>query len=388
MSAVIVSMNAMIGSGIFAAPAALASAAGPAGIITYLLVIVGVCAIGLSLARIASYVNSPGSFYAYTYPWGGNVGGLIASGSYIFGLIIAMGLLAKIAGIYIATFLPFCTAQHWGMFTIMGMTLLTMCGMGVSTIGQYILIAATIFPLLAIAFLCFMHTNFSLLFPFAPFGIAPVIKSARIIIFSFFGFECCASLFTVVQNPNKNIPRALILSILLVGILYFLLIFSLFVAIPLPYFSDPFVPLSTILAQVFPAHTEITYLIHLGILSAILGTIHAMLWGTTEFLQVIVGKIALMKPVLPFFVRPVATTLIGVSLFVPLIFINNLNLFFSFVALGIVGAYLLSIITLFFIKSEWQSGRNIITVIAVGTILLIIWFAGENIIEELCKERI
>src|SRR5690348_9372092 len=105
-AATIISMNAMIGAGIFTAPAVIASHAGPAGILTYFLVGFGIWAIGLSLARVAGYVSGPGSFYAYTYRWGGHTMALLASGLYIGGLVVAMGLLSKFAGIYLSALFP------------------------------------------------------------------------------------------------------------------------------------------------------------------------------------------------------------------------------------------------------------------------------------------
>ncbi len=61
--ATIVGMNAMIGAGIFAVPAALASHVGPAGIITYAFVILAVWFMGSSIARLAQLFPQEGSFY-------------------------------------------------------------------------------------------------------------------------------------------------------------------------------------------------------------------------------------------------------------------------------------------------------------------------------------
>ena len=48
MTATIIGMNAMIGSGIFTAPAAIASYVGPAGIIAYVFVVLSVWCMALS----------------------------------------------------------------------------------------------------------------------------------------------------------------------------------------------------------------------------------------------------------------------------------------------------------------------------------------------------
>src|ERR1700722_6445072 len=97
-TATIIGMNAMIGSGIFTAPATMASYVGPAGIIAYLIVIISVWFIAQSLARLAQLYPEEGSFYVYTKQWGGHIMGLIATTAYLIGLIIAMGLLTQMSG--------------------------------------------------------------------------------------------------------------------------------------------------------------------------------------------------------------------------------------------------------------------------------------------------
>src|SRR5918996_1117742 len=81
-TATIVGMNAMIGAGIFTAPAALASSVGPAGIVLYAGVVLAVWCMALSLARLASLYPEEGSFYVYAKQWGGHWIGLLASGLY------------------------------------------------------------------------------------------------------------------------------------------------------------------------------------------------------------------------------------------------------------------------------------------------------------------
>jgi len=101
VTATIIGMNAMIGAGIFTAPATIGSYVGPAGIIAYLFVIIAVWFIAQTLARVASRFPEEGSFYAYAKQWGGHIVGAIAAYSYLIGLLIAMGLLAQVSGGYL-----------------------------------------------------------------------------------------------------------------------------------------------------------------------------------------------------------------------------------------------------------------------------------------------
>ncbi|MEX2437693.1 MAG: amino acid permease, partial [Candidatus Babeliales bacterium] len=131
-TATIVGMNAMIGAGIFSVPAIMASEVGPAGILTYIFVIIAVWFMAQSIARVAQLYPEAGSFYTYTKPWAGHTGGLIAAFSYITGLLIAMGLLAKFAGIFLAWYFPTLSPFTLGLCTLGALTLLNIVGVSLS----------------------------------------------------------------------------------------------------------------------------------------------------------------------------------------------------------------------------------------------------------------
>jgi amino acid transporter len=106
-TATIVGMNAMIGAGIFSIPATLAAHVGPAGILALIFVIISIWFMATSIARLAYLFPEEGSFYTYAKQWSGHIGGMLAVTSYLIGLLIAMGLLCRQAGIYLHTFIPF-----------------------------------------------------------------------------------------------------------------------------------------------------------------------------------------------------------------------------------------------------------------------------------------
>lgn len=60
---------------------------------------------------------------------------------------------------------------------------------------------------------------------------------------------------------------------------------------------------------------------------------------------------------------------------------SNLDLFFSLSSIFIVGAFTASIATLLFIKEEWKSGRNWVTIAGLITAYIIIYFAAMQLIE-------
>ena len=388
-TATIIGMNAMIGSGIFTAPAAVATHIGPAAILTYIFVGIAVWFMANSLARLAKLFPEEGSFYTYAKQWGGHTVGMIAISSYCIGLTFAMGLLTRVAANYLVTVFPAFSITTLGFMVLLSLIVLNIFGVGISKIGQHILIVLTVFPLTIITLMCFLKANLSHLTPFAPYGLANILKSSSAVIFGFFGFECAASLFNIVKDPEKNVPRALTYAILFVGTLYTLFVTAIILAVPLNTLIDPFTPLTEALQKVFPTHTWLINVLLLSILSAIIGTIHSMLWSVSHLLLLIVDKIK--NPTLHnlrtsgILNQRTAVLIVGLLMGVSFISLQNISLFFNITAIGIVLAYILSMITLLTMPSEWKSRHNIKTIIGFATALLIFYFAGEGLITEIIK---
>ena len=378
-TATIIGMNAMIGAGIFTAPAAIGSYVGPAGIIAYLFVIVAVWFIAQSLARVAARFPQEGSFYTYAKQWGGHIVGSIAGYSYFIGLLIAMGLLSQVAGNWLhEPFFPTIDPTTLGLISLVALVMLNMFGVVLSELGQRILICTTTLPLIVTTIMCFSKADFANLTPFAPYGLRNVLLATRAVIFGFFGFECASSLFSIVKDPQKNVPRALTYSIVLVGILYLAFVSSLILSTPLELFSNPRIALTTVLQSIFPTYGWILTAIHISILSAVLGTIHSMIWSSSALM------VSLLKQANNTILNPkLAVMIVGFFIYLSFTFLKNIDLFFSLTALFLITAYALSIITLLTIKDEWKRGNNIITIGALGTAAIIFYFAAEGVIQYL-----
>lgn len=378
-TATIIGMNAMIGSGIFSAPATMASAVGPAGILAYLFVMGAVLFIALSLARLAYLYPQSGSFYLYAKQWSGHVGGLIASGAYFIGLLIAMGLLTQMAGTYLHDIFPALNAYTWSYVILSALVVLNIFGVALSEVGQHILIVLTVFPLLAITALCLSKAHITNLTPFAPYGFLNVLKATRVVVFGFFGFECATSLFNIVKHPEKNVPKALTYSILIVGVIYTLFVGSIIASTPMSLFNDASVPLPRVLANLFPTNPWLIKIIHVSVLSAIVGTIHSMIWASSNLLSILGHQIH-HKARLS---HRTAVLIVACGILLSTITFKNINLFFYCTALFIITALVMSIITLLTLRSEWKNGHNIIAVLGLATAVTIGFFAFEGLIEQL-----
>lgn len=384
-TATIIGMNAMIGAGIFTAPAAMASLVGPAGILAYLFVVISVWFLAQSLARLAALYPQEGSFYVYASQWGGHIIGMVAGWSYLVGLVVAMGLLSRVAGIYLQPLLGNFSAYQLSVCILGSITLLNMLGVALSEIGQQVLIICTTLPIIITIFLCLSKANMNYLQPFAPYGFMNVFKATHKVIFSFFGFECAASLFSIVNNPQKNVPLALTYSIAIVGTLYTLFVASLILSTPLHYFNDPNTLIPDILAHTFPHMSWLLIAMHIAIISAVMGTIHSMVWSSAVLLVSLLKQskntIITLLIAQHRITNSRAALAIGVSIFTTFSLIENVAFFWSITALFIISSFILSIITLLTIKDEWTSGRNISTLLGIITACAIVYFALHDLLD-------
>ena len=383
VTATIVAMNAMIGAGIFSVPAALGAAVGPAGLITYLFVIIAVWCMGSAMAQLAKNYPQEGSFYTYARQWGGHYVGLIAASLYLIGMIIAMGHLIQTIGAYLLHYFPSLSEFSLGLLALIFLTVLNMVGVHLSQAGQMILICTTIFPLLTIIGICLTHGSIANYTPFTPYGWHSVFSATRIVIFGFFGFESAASLYTRVENPERNVPRALVTSIVLVGILYTLFVGAIIFAVPLNLFLVEKRPLSEILSSLFQ-HGWLLELIHAAILSAVLGTVHSMIWASGELFTALVRQTStgtkqkkLKQLATPQnAVLTIATLILGVYLT-----LGDPNIFFNLTALFMMCAFGLAMTTLVFDAKRSSTFDKAKTYIGLATAVAIFYFAAENIVE-------
>lgn len=385
-TATVIGINSMIGAGIFTAPAALAYFVGPAGIITYFFVILAVWCMALSFARLAQLYPSEDSFYTYAYQWGGHAAGLFSSGMYIIGVMIAMGLVAQLEGRYLHEYFPSVTANLLGILAVMGIVMLNIVGGSIARAGQFITLCCTVGPIALITLLCFSKASVSNLTPFAPYGLTNIFRAAQMVIFGFFGFESTTTIARDIQNPERNVPRALTYAIMFISLVYFLFILSIMLAIPAATFIDPAMPVTQPLMNLFPDYVWIINIIHFAITSAFLGVLNAMLWATAAlFLSLtkrahspIIKKLHATE----YLTHKTSVLFLGLLIIFAYSAFKNIALFFSLTSIFIITGYITALITLV-IDPKARKNSLAQTVIGIGTALLIAGFAIEGTITQI-----
>lgn len=383
LAATVIGINAMIGAGIFAMPAKLANIVGPASIFSYLLCSLVILSIVFPLGRLAQLYPGEGWGYRYPAQWGGHLLGMVSSLGYIVGVIIAMGFLTQYAGVTLAQYLPYDpTVIGAGCLAII--IALVLAGTQISTWGQYMIAVCVLVPLGLTGLVCWGNVQPALFSPIAPFGYGAVFRALPVVIFSLLGFESIASLYRVVENPQRNVPRAAVISVMTVVGMYILFVSGAMFAIPPQYFaagvSQAF---SDVLVTVLPGYGIMRPIITIGMFFGIFGTLHSMVWSVAELLFDVTRKArngvvtGLIKR--GFLCKKGCIWIVGLTTLY-CTFALKADFILDLTALMIVPAYALSIIALLFNRDEWRNGQNIMALAALASSGGLIWIGLQNIL--------
>ncbi len=233
-------VGSIIGSGWLFGGYKTAMEAGPAGIFSWAIGTVMILLIGLTYAELGPMVPVSGGVVRYPHL----VFGSFASFTMGWVTWIAAATVAPIevegALQYATKFAPFTEANPGGVHTLTGL------GYGVAVIGMALFVvinyvgvryfaqinnvlvwwklAVIIVVIIAFLFTSFHASNFTS-HGFAPSGAKGIFSAIATagIVFSFLGFRQGVELAGETSNPKRNIPFAIIGSILLTGVIYVLL---------------------------------------------------------------------------------------------------------------------------------------------------------------------
>jgi len=361
-AATVIGINAMIGAGIFAMPAKLAHTVGLASVFSYAISGLLVLAIVFGLGRLA--VLYPGDAWGYRYPalWGGHAVGMLSSMGYTGGVIIAMGFLTQQLGVWLAPFLSYDPLAI-GLVLLGIIVALVLAGAQVSAWGQYVIAACVLVPMVVASVVCLFHAQVDLLSPIAPYGCGAIITALPTILFSLLGFESISSLYSIVINPQRNVPRAAIYAVAAVVGIFALFIGSSLAAVHKSFFVGGVnCPFSTAIVAALPQYSWLAWITSIGAFFAIFGTLHSMTWSVAElFLDVLrksrgcVVKNCLSSNILN---AQTAVLFVGTTTALSAIFLKA-DVILVLVVFFISLAYLLSVIALLFNRMTWKSGPDL-----------------------------
>ena len=217
--------NMVVGAGIFVLPGVVAAKLGPAAIFAYLICAVAIGLIFLCYAEIGSRVTRSGGSYAYIEEAFGPFAGFVSSMLLWFGWAVlsdAAILIAMIETIAIAV--PKLYEPLWRfLFIIVLFTFLVMTNIRGVKSGVRLYIFNTIAKFVPLALLLIVGIFFinldNLVISEWP-SIGNIGAATLVLIFAFSGAECALNASGEIENPEKTVPRGILLGLGSIFLLY------------------------------------------------------------------------------------------------------------------------------------------------------------------------
>ena len=275
---VLLLINSTIGAGIFGLPSKIFSLSGIYSLPALFLCAIIVFVLVLNFAEVASRFDKTGGPYLYILAAFGKIPAFIIGWLILITRVSTYAALVNLLATYLAYFNPVLLQDAYKFGLIIGITFIftwiNYLGVKSSTILSNTLAIAKILPLLIFVIVGLFFINPELINTAQePPTLSDFSSSVLILIFAFTGFEAVLVSTGEIRNPRKNIPFALIVSILFVAVFYSLIQFVSIGTLPGLVSSEK--PI-TDAAQLFMGSGGAT-LITLGAIVSIGGTLNAVM---------------------------------------------------------------------------------------------------------------
>lgn len=221
-------LNGMIGAGIFAMPSAVAARAGVLSPWLFLAVGVLIITVVLTFAELSSYFRISGGPVLYATRAFGSLTGFSTGWIYYVSRAAAVAANCNVMAIYMATIWPWFGVDPGRAVVILvvcgGLTLVNVLGVrdGVRTLAVFTFFK--VIPLLIMIVLGLQYVSPDVLFPDNMPTIDDLGGTTLLLIYAFVGFETVLITAGETAKPKVTIPKALILTMIATGILYFLIV--------------------------------------------------------------------------------------------------------------------------------------------------------------------
>ncbi|WP_372349369.1 amino acid permease [Streptomyces sp. KL116D] len=262
----LLSVGATLGTGIFVVLGEAVPDAGPAIVVSFALAGVTALFSALSYAELAGMIPASGSSYSYAYATLGELVAWVCGWCLILEYGVSVAAVAVGWGQYVnelldltvGVTLPDALSAPPGaggvlnvpaaLIVVLAMVVL-LRGAKESAVANVVMVGVKVASLVmfcAVAFTAFHAGNFQPLFPL---GAAGMSAGAASLFFSYIGFDAASTAGEEAKNPQRDLPRAIILSLVLVTALYVLVAVAALGAMPWQDFGGTEATLSQVLVQ-------------------------------------------------------------------------------------------------------------------------------------------
>lgn len=219
------SINDVIGSGVFLLPAAAAALLGPASLWAVLLAGLAVSLLVLCYAQAASYFDAPGAGYLYAREAFGSLAGFEVGWMLLLTRVATAAALANGLAEAVTHFWP-AADVGWPRIAIVAGSLgllsaINVVGVRAAAHTGVLLAVGKLLPLALFVAIGAFHVDASLASPAgAPMSMRTLGEAALLLLFAYAGFENLPAAAGEYRNPRRDVPFALLTMIATVTLIY------------------------------------------------------------------------------------------------------------------------------------------------------------------------
>ncbi len=232
----ILTVNSMIGAGIFALPGAVAARAGIWSPWLFLAVGILIITVVLTFAELASYFKISGGPVLFTTRAFGPLTGFTTGWILSVSRIVAFAANSTVMAIYLGAIWPWFSDGLGRALLIVAvcssLTYMNYIGVkdGVRTMGVITIFKLT--PILLLIVLGLQHISGDTLFPATMPTIDDLGGTTLLLVYAFVGFESVTTVSGESKNPKRAVPSALVTMVIATGLLYFLIVLAFISVLP------------------------------------------------------------------------------------------------------------------------------------------------------------
>lgn len=220
-----IASGAMISSGLFILPGIASANVGPALFLSYIVASIMAIPALLSKAELATAMPKAGGDYFFITRSMGPLVGTIGGAASWFSLSLKSAFALVGMSAYAALIVKAIPIKMIAVVLCLFFVALNIKGAKEAGYFQRILVFGLLGALSFYVFYGFPSIDIQRFIPFIPYGKGAIFATAGLIFISYGGLTKIASLAEEVKNPGKNIPLGMILSLIIVGIFYAMVVF-------------------------------------------------------------------------------------------------------------------------------------------------------------------
>lgn len=213
-SSLMISIGTMIGSAIFVLAGTSYETAGPGASLAIFLAGIAAVFTGLSFAELVTVVPKAGGGYVYVKEaTGNNIIGFICGWGFWLGYAMSCGLFALGFGNFIHYIFPFIPQMPAAYLLVVYVMFTNIRGTKSSGALQNVITTALVLLLLLYVAVGVFHMNLDYQQPFTPHGMSGVFNAMGFLYMTYIGYGLITTASEEVIDPEKTIPKAILISI-------------------------------------------------------------------------------------------------------------------------------------------------------------------------------